>query len=390
MSENGSGETLNVALVIPNLSGGGAEYVARKWAESLSANYEVTIWLTDGSDGDAADSTVKSVAGGGGFLGAILRMRTELLLSRYQVVIALMPYSNLVVLLATLLMPRTRTPAVVISEHNLHEGLSTQLGYAFRIQLFLARRFYRRANAVIAVSHAVGAEVMATCSIRGDRLWVVPNPAAELSDLEFKPRPSPSTHASLSLVVPARLVSQKRPWLVISIAEQLRDAHEQPATVHFFGEGPLASSLADQAREAGVERVFHGWVDRWFEHIPNGGIVVLPSMVEGFGNVLVEAAAASVPVVVSSRALGAADALLPNVTGVLVAGDSPMEYSAGVLRAQSMEIPDVSAWLARFTLAECGPILSTCLSAAVRDRSERLMLNEQADAHNLSHFGNLE
>jgi glycosyltransferase involved in cell wall biosynthesis len=90
---------------------------------------------------------------------------------------------------------------------------------------------------------------------------------------------------------------------------------------------------------------------------------MLPSAVEGFGNVLVEAAAKSIPVVVSSRALGVADACIPDVTAKLVTGDSPGDFADGLLFAGEMVLPDLKHWLDRFTNASAAVNFDRLLAA---------------------------
>jgi glycosyltransferase involved in cell wall biosynthesis len=79
-------------------------------------------------------------------------------------------------------------------------------------------------------------------------------------------------------------------------------------------------------------------------------VVLLPSLVEGFGNVLVEAAVAGIRVVVSSRALGVADALVPGVTGILAIEESPASLADSVIEAGAIVDTDYSGWLARFSV----------------------------------------
>lgn len=90
--------------------------------------------------------------------------------------------------------------------------------------------------------------------------------------------------------------------------------------------------------------------------------MLLPSTCEGFGNVLVEAAAASIPSVAMSTALGVADALVPGVTGELVYLDSPTAIADAVQRAAHHRV-DASDWLERFSVDN-----STDLLTAVFDR----------------------
>lgn len=359
---------MKALIVIPTLSGGGAEAVATLWKKSLTAvGHDVQVHLTHPPASD--DGEEVPVDGAIGFVRSILRLRKRLKNENFDVVLGLMPYSNLILIFSALTISRAVRPAVVISEHNLHYGLGSHLGRAFRFQLYLARRYYRLANAVICVSHAVGAEISAVCRIPRSRLWIIANPAAEMGGPKRIDRDSVDQFETLSIVVPGRLVAQKRPGTALLVATEIATKLGGPATtVHYFGSGPLEPQLRETATELQVGVVFHGWVDRWFDQIPPDGVVLLASSTEGFGNVLIEAAMRAVPSVVSSRSLGAGDAVIPNISAVLTADDNVTTYARGVLRAREISIPDLSDWLSRFTTKQTVTVLEACLTAAIDDR----------------------
>ena len=114
----------------------------------------------------------------------------------------------------------------------------------------------------------------------------------------------------VELVLAGRLVPQKRPLLVIETAAEL-NAQGVRAVVSVFGDGPLLAAVTERAEALGVELRHHGWIEDWFEHCGGNAVLLLPSSREGFGNVLVEAAAMGIPSVAASEALGVADADRP-------------------------------------------------------------------------------
>ena len=131
--------------------------------------------------------------------------------------------------------------------------------------------------------------------------------------------------------------------------------------MHFFGDGQLWDAIVSRGRKAGVDVVMHGWVRDWFDACPAGAVLLLTSATEGFGNVLIEAAAAGFRSVVSSRAMGAADAVVPGVTGELVVGDSVDAYAAAVVAASRETVGNVEPWLRRFSADSSGGILRDAL-----------------------------
>src|SRR5690606_7957797 len=118
--------------------------------------------------------------------------------------------------------------------------------------------------------------------------------------------------------------------------------------VTYFGSGPMSAELA------GLERPYEirlaGREEFWFEGLPSGAICLLPSAVEGFANVLVEAAGQGVPCVVASTAFGSSDAIIPGVSGYFARTDSVGEYARAVLEAQGMVNAVPPEWLETFSV----------------------------------------
>jgi glycosyltransferase involved in cell wall biosynthesis len=113
-------------------------------------------------------------------------------------------------------------------------------------------------------------------------------------------------------------------------------------------------------------------VPNWFDECPAGSVVLLTSLAEGFGNVLVEAAAVGYKSVVSSRCMGSADAIVPGITGELIAGDSVHDYAAGVIAASREGVRDVEPWLRRFSSESTGEILRELLLRSMTFQSNRV------------------
>jgi glycosyltransferase involved in cell wall biosynthesis len=268
-----------------------------------------------------------------------------------DVIVSALSHSNLVALLGLKLILPSRVP-VVISEHNLPSVLLRIDRRAARTKLWLMRRIYRFADAAVAVSHAVAAELVSRYAVPQDRVAVVPNPVLKMREAH-----SPGLPASIHLAFVGRLVPQKAPHLLVQTLARLADMGIAVRGT-LVGDGPLRAAIAADARRARVQLDFAGWRTRWQDEVRGCDCLLLPSEVEGFGNVLVEAAAAGMPCVARSSALGVADAIVPGVTGELVAAGTPEALAAGVIRAISRPKQDpIEAWLRRFTPESSGNVL---------------------------------
>lgn len=349
---HGTFRRVRVAILIPRPSGGGAEFVAVEWAKGLTRRgIDVHVIVTHPSEEDAGrdDITVIPTGHRGGFFGAVLAVRHLTKRNRYDAVISLLPYWNLLAILLRFTLLGTR-PSIIISERNVQSPLVAVHGFSFRVKLWLSRRLYRLSDACIAVCHPVAAELTSAARVPQKRIWVVPNPAMAKPG-DFTPLGDrDARQEALHLVVPARLVSQKRPLVAVEVAQVLRERGHL-VTLRFYGSGPLEPTVRYAGYAAGVAVEFGGWVDRWYDDAPPSSIVLLTSLAEGFPNVLVEASSRAFPTVASSRCMGAADACLPGITGELAIDDSPKSYADAVERAIQLNIESTSvqSWLRRYT-----------------------------------------
>ncbi|WP_105033458.1 glycosyltransferase [Cryobacterium aureum] len=388
-----------ILFVIPSLHGGGAEFVARTWMGWLAdQGYEVSVVLTAAEvnpeylpDGVAASS----LSAQHGHLHKAAALRRRLLDWQPDVAISLQAHPNLVLLTAAHLIPVRLRPRVLVSERNLVSLGLPGSSLAHRVKIWFAKRLYRWADHVIAISHPVAAEMVAAFGVRGDRITVVANPATaklrgtprgqgttgaraqvggELIGMESidagattivaPPRRRPGSANGIQIVLACRLVAQKRPLLAIAAAAELARRGVLVEVVSFGG-GPLLGDVQAAARQENV--VFHhrGWVENWFDHFGDNAVALLTSSREGFGNVLVEAAAAGYPAVAVSGALGVADAIVPGITGELALSAHPVDLADAILRAAELPLDNIEPWLARFSEEASGSDLERVLLRVV-------------------------
>lgn len=343
---------MKVLVLSAALHGGGAEYVARTWAGGLAERgHQVTIATTGRTAPAEVAGGAKHVSvAGGNFVDTVRRVRALIRANRIDVVLSLQTFPNLVAISATMTLPRVTRPRVFVSERNLVSLGMPGAGVSHRAKIHLARSLYRKADGVIAISHPVAAELVSWFGVRGGKCVVVPNPAtAKVPHASRRQMQPIDASSELTIVMPARQVSQKQPWLAIKAARVLMDRGLRVQVVS-YGAGPLSAETDALAADLGVNYRAAGWVENWCAELPHNSVVVLSSLREGFGNVLVECAAVGVPSVALSSALGVADAILPGVTGALALTDDPEDIADAVERCQTIQPLDVSPWLDRFGL----------------------------------------
>lgn len=158
-----------------------------------------------------------------------------------------------------------------------------------------------------------------------DKLFVVDNGLA----LKAQPESRQQTRARLGLTSDifcigfvGRLVAQKAPERLIE-AFALLHARFPKTRLVMLGDGPLTEPLHAQAERAGVAQAIvwqtHG---SGFKLMPAFDVFVMPSLYEAFPYVIIEAAAAGLPLVATP--VGGTRALIrPGENGAIVPHDQP-------------------------------------------------------------------
>ncbi|MEV0721155.1 glycosyltransferase family 4 protein [Micromonospora purpureochromogenes] len=221
------------------------------------------------------------------------------------------------------------------------------------IESWLAVRLYRRCR-YVTVSEASRTE-LAELGVDADRIDVVPNGTPPVTG-----PPLPRT-AHPSLLVLGRLVPHKRVEIAMrTVAELAEELPELELVV--AGQGWWEQPLREVADSLGVaDRVrFTGFISEEEKHemLSSCWLALTPSLKEGWGLTIVEAAARSTPTVAFRYAGGVAEAMVDTETGLLVDDeaeftDQVRELLADDVRRKAMGEAAL-AHAARFTWAATG------------------------------------
>jgi glycosyltransferase involved in cell wall biosynthesis len=368
---------VRVGIAIPSLHGGGAELVTRQWANELHRRgHTVHLYVLTPRvpvpDGLLAPGITvhpfRPVRRAARLLGLPIWLRRRAKRDDLDVLVTMLTFNNLAALTGWRIGRRPRCK-LLISERNSPTIYTPIHGRKTGLQVPLARRAYRWADAVIAISHPIAAELVSSYGVAADRCIVVPNPASSGTALA-----EPAGRVATTVALVGRLVPQKRPErLVEALAILAADPRAGAVRGVVIGTGRGEASLRDAARDAGVPIEFLGWQEPWRDAAVAAGVdvVLLPSDIEGFGNVLVEAAAAGIPSVAASPALGVADAVVPGITGELAPTTDPHDLAAAILRAADLDLraPQLDRWLARFAPGTSVDVLERAFAVSLGSRS---------------------
>jgi glycosyltransferase involved in cell wall biosynthesis len=183
------------------------------------------------------------------------------------------------------------------------------------------------ADSVVVPSPSVALAAMNWSNIPREKIVVIPN-AIDPADFEKSPIPSedprPYPMTFIGRLDPIKDV----PTLIAAVAQLQGLAH-----LHIYGDGTDRPRIESEIarRNLATNITLHGSIPRPQTALVNSGLLVLPSLAEGFGLVLIEAMAAGVPIVATSVA-GIIDVIRSNQTGLLVPPSNPGALAAAIRR----------------------------------------------------------
>ncbi len=216
----------------------------------------------------------------------------------------------------------TRKPVVALVHHVHREQWSIVFGpRAARVGWWVESRLgpmlYRRSR-YIAVSEATRRD-LAGLGVSPDRITVVHNGTPTLPEPHLGRSPAPR------VVVLGRLVPHKHVGIVLAAAAALRERHPD-LVVDVVGHGYFEADLRAQAAELDLHDavIFHGWVDEQTKSdlLAQAWVNAVPSVKEGWGLGVVEAATVGTPSIAFAGAGGLDESIVAGHTGVLVDGDA--------------------------------------------------------------------
>ena len=225
----------------------------------------------------------------------------------------------------------SRRPVVVLCHHVHREQWSVVFGplvarLGWWLESVLAPRVYRR-KAYVTVSQ-VSRRELEELGVDGARITVVHNGVDDglddglddcgVQDLSVPPAGAPA--AGHTLLVLGRLVPHKRVEIAVDTLLALREEHPGLRLV-VAGHGYWHDNLAEHVAAAGlvdqVELAGYVTAERRTELLRESSVLLVPSLKEGWGLTVMEAAAHGTPAVAFADAGGVAESVVDGVTGLL-------------------------------------------------------------------------
>lgn len=333
-----------ISICIPNLVGGGAERVNLNLAEQFKrSGHEVEFVLLK-ARGELLDQTevqfpihalnVKRFRQAVVPLAHYLRERTP-----NALLAAMWPLTGVAGAAIRLARGRTR---LLASEHtDFRMAVSIRRGERLAMR-HLGNWFYQPCHRVVAVSNGVAESLCEVARIPRSKIEVIHNPVQTdpnglVGDQDLAAI-SGWLAGQIRLIAVGSLKKPKGFDVLLHALAKLRQ--RQDARLLILGEGPLRMELEQLSVELGISD------DVWLPGFrPNPGaflrhanVFVLSSNWEGFGNVIVEALSAGLPVVSTDCRSGPAEILENGKYGTLVPVGDPVALSNAIEKALAAPI----------------------------------------------------
>ncbi|MEY3459733.1 MAG: N-acetylgalactosamine-N, N-diacetylbacillosaminyl-diphospho-undecaprenol, partial [Planctomycetota bacterium] len=209
----------------------------------------------------------------------------------------------------------------------------------------LLHKLYNRSTQVLAVSNGVREAAIRFYGIQPAKIRTLYN-GIDLSQIHHAAQqpvtdswwlaPPSSPHKSLiRIVAVGRLNHEKGFHLLVEAAQLLTTQHPQlELRIALLGEGSHRTLLQQQIRRTGLESQIQlpGFQQHPAAWIASANALVLPSLVEGMPNVLLEALALCTPVIAADCPSGPAEVLENGRLGLLVPVANPAAITQALLQ----------------------------------------------------------
>jgi len=325
-----------IALFLPSLAGGGAERVFVELANqfsSLGLRTDLVLASAEGPYRSEVDGRVRVIdLKSDRLLRALPKLTSYLRRERPAVILSGLDHANVVAMLARGL---ADVPVrCVISMRSVPSEVYARAGsLRSRTLMYFLRRTYRRADAIIANSRAVAADLGRLLEPPLPPLHVIYNPI-DLERVETRSR-EPLEHpwaapGSPPIVLAVGSLSPLKDFATLIRAFAiLRRTHSSRLVL--LGEGPERGKLESECRAAGVadDVLMPGFTPNPFAWMRRARVLVSASVTEGFPNASLQALALGVAIV-STNVGGSPELLEGGRWGRLVPAGEPEPMAAAI------------------------------------------------------------
>ncbi len=333
-----------IIMLIPSLSGGGAERVAINIVPYLSNHFDVTVALLDENIAYPIDESISYKAFSRnleGNLSHIIRIPYHIFSlawlireTKAQVVLSILEQANIINILTKALIKHK----AIISQHVEPVRQYSGKGILGKVIFNSSRLLYRYSDKIVCVSKAIKEIVGSNYNIPADKMRVIYNPVDTKRDFKEKKVVGISLPERYILHVGRMRLAHKAQDILLKAFAMVRSSTPNIKLV-LLGLGPDQGIIKQLAQELGLKNdvVFAGWQENITSIMRQAEMLVLSSRYEGLPMVIVEALASGCPVVSTDCPTGPREILGNNEYGLLVPVENPTALAESMKRLLNYE-----------------------------------------------------
>lgn len=336
-----------ITLFLPSLRGGGAERVMVTLAQGFTERglkVDLVLAKAEGPYISEVPAGVRVVdLGASRVLLALPGLMRYLRREKPTAMLSTLSHANIVAVWAKRL---TGVPTRVVVREAITASLSSANAWSLRERLmpFLTRRFYTWADAVVAVSKGVAADLIQNVGLPANKVQVIYNPV--VTSALFAKAEEPLVHPWFTTGEPpiilgvGRLTKQKDFATLIRAFALVRK--EKPVYLMILGEGEERPKLENLVRELGLEEAVSlpGFLENPYKYMKRAAVFVLSSRWEGLPNVLIQALALGTPVVSTNCPSGPMEILEDGKWGELSPVGDIVSLARAIVDQISSSVPN--------------------------------------------------
>lgn len=223
---------------------------------------------------------------------------------------------------------------ILVVQNSVKDAYKSKWNPIHKLVLNSIKYEYQNADKIIALSEGVKEGLIELNPLLADKVELIYNAGLD-DDMVKKLNKMPRQEISKTpiLISCGRLTPQKG---YVYMFEALKLLKEENIPFHYniLGRGELEKELKELAVKLELENhvSFLGFQSNPYEYMSAADIFVLPSIYEGFGNVIVEALACKLPVISTRCPHGPEEILQNGEYGILVEYKNPEELASAIKR----------------------------------------------------------